>query len=123
MDSRKSNTLKIYSLIATVFLALLAFAVAIVFFLFALTSSARAASFDLMNLDWSQTGTNVLCPQISITFRVVRSENQGQQVANFTGTNTILFPNIVASLTVAERKKLVDDIVQSLKEIYIARQQ
>lgn len=85
--------------------------------------AANAASFDLMDLSWSQTGTNVLCPQISISFRVVRSENQGQEVANFRGTNTILFPNIVASLTVPERKKLVDDIVQSLRDIYLSRQQ
>jgi hypothetical protein len=78
---------------------------------------------DIYELKWRTTGINVSCPQILISAKFVNSNNQSQVLDDRTEASgkQVLFPNIVASLTAAERDYLVEKIAWTLTEIYMRR--
>lgn len=75
---------------------------------------------DLINLDWKLTGSNVSCPQVRISARFADSNNHAIIKSDLRESEgkSILFPNIIASLTGAEKQELMEDIVASLLKIY-----
>lgn len=55
---------------------------------------------------------SVSVPQVTIT--AVVYSNDGALLADFTGANALLFPNVLTSLTAAQRQALVDQIAQAI---------
>lgn len=78
---------------------------------------------DISELKWRTTGINVLCPQILISAKFVSSRNHSIVFGDQTEAagRQVLFPNIVAALTPAERAELVEDIAMSLVRLYMRR--
>ena len=78
---------------------------------------------DISELKWRTTGTNVLCPQILISAKFVNPLNHSVVLDDRTEASgkQVLFPNIVASLTPAEREYLVEEIAMALVRIYMRR--
>lgn len=78
---------------------------------------------DILDLEWRTTGANVLCPQVLISCRLVDSQTQQTVLADLRESQAkqVLFPNVVASLTPAERVQLMDGIVHILLRIYQQR--
>jgi hypothetical protein len=78
---------------------------------------------DILDLSWRTTGQNVSCPQVLISLRMVDSQTQQTTLADLRESQgkQVLFPNIVAQLTVAERQELMQAIVDALVGIYQRR--
>ena len=78
---------------------------------------------DVMDLSWRPTGLNVLVPQVLISCRLMDSQTQQTVIEDLRESQSrqVLFPNIVASLTGAERSQLMQAIVNELLAIYRQR--
>lgn len=70
-------------------------------------------AFDLRNfsvtIDGSTVNANI--PSATVSFKVFDTTT-GQQLKDFTGANTVSFPQMVAALSAAEKKALLEHIIQ-----------
>lgn len=59
---------------------------------------------DVMNFTVTPNGTQTInnFPRFTISFKVVRSDNQNVTIRDFTGANALSFPGVLSSLTAAE---------------------
>ena len=60
------------------------------------------------------SNASVSLPRWTIAGKLVDSKTQKQVIADFTGANAITFPQILTSLTAAERDEMVQMIVMWL---------
>lgn len=70
---------------------------------------------DLQNYSVTRTGNTVTraIPEFAISGQVCDSQS-GAVLADFSGPNAILFPQVWATLTVAQRQQLVEKIARDL---------
>lgn len=71
---------------------------------------------DVMAFTVTPNGTVTInnFPRYTISFKVVRSDNQSQVIRDFTGANALSFPGVLSGLTATEREELLQVIVQHL---------
>jgi hypothetical protein len=55
-------------------------------------------------------------PRWTISGKIVDSKNQGLVLQDFTGGNTVTFPNVLGQLTNAQQDRLVEMIVRQILE-------
>lgn len=77
---------------------------------------------DITEKRFSLTGRNVQMPQISIQFKVVSSSDHSVVYIDKTGTNEILFPNVLTTLTPDELRIVRDGIVDLALDVIRKRQ-
>ena len=78
---------------------------------------------DIMDLAWRATGSNVLCPQVLISARVCDSQTQTTNYEDLRESEgrQVYFPDVMGSLSQAERQKMMQAIVDCIVQIYIER--
>ena len=78
---------------------------------------------DILDLNWQTTGANRQVPQIRISARFVDSQTQQTTIGDYRQSvgKSILFPDVVSSLTAGERQDLMQAIVDALIVIYRKR--
>lgn len=78
---------------------------------------------DIMDLSWRATGSSVLCPQILISARLCDSQTQTTNYEDLRESEgrQVYFPDVMASLTQAERQRVMGAIVETLLSIYVER--
>lgn len=77
---------------------------------------------DITEKRFTLTGRNVQMPQISIQFKVVSSSDHNVVYIDKTGTNEILFPNVLTTLTADELQIVREGIVELALEVMRKRQ-
>jgi len=57
------------------------------------------------------SNASVSLPRWTIAGKLVNSQDQSQVIADFTGANAVTFPQVLGSMTAAERDEMVQMIV------------
>lgn len=69
---------------------------------------------DFQQFDVQTLGSvSVTLPRFQISVKVTDSQT-GATIADFTGANAFVFPGVLATLTAAQRRTILDDIVARL---------
>ena len=70
---------------------------------------------DLMEFSVTRiSNASVSLPRWTIAGKLVSSQDHSQVIKDFTGANAVTFPQVLSSLTAAERDELVRDITMWL---------
>ena len=57
---------------------------------------------------------NVNVQRFTVEVRVVDSQNQNTVIADFTGANAIVWPNVLGTLTAAQRRALLKQLMMRI---------
>lgn len=74
---------------------------------------------DIQNLTFDRTGQVTLAiPKVVASFKVVDSQTgQARAGGDFSGAAQLVWPNVVSTLTAAEKTELFDFVIQKVMEI------